>query len=137
MADGTVVELGNGTGVIGGVREWDGGLTGVPVWNAEEQVDCRQLKVERNRKEEKPSCRCGCDLGDIGRSGAAPLHRDRCWMVRQICALGNSPRRRDVAKMGRSMLRPYMSVAAVRFVAAISGWGVCRRRMRRRRQRRL
>src|SRR5580698_7914261 len=90
MADGTVVELGNGTGVIGGVREWDGGLTGVPVWNAEEGVDCRQFKVERNRKEEEPSCRCGCDLGDMGRSGAAPVWRQMLDGASDLCARGRA-----------------------------------------------
>src|ERR1700722_13457830 len=66
------------------------GLTGVPVWNAEEGVDCRQFKVERNRKEEEPSCRCGCDLGDMGRSGAAPVWRQMLDGASDLCARGRA-----------------------------------------------
>ena len=94
------------------------------------------LKSKGTEKKKSPVVGAVVTLGTWGAAVLRPFG-DRCWMVRQICALGNSPRRRDVAEMGRSMLRPYMSVAAVRFVATISGWGVCRRRMRRRRQRRL
>jgi hypothetical protein len=82
-----------------------------------EEVDSRQLKVERE-EEESPEGSSGCDFGGLGRSGAAPV-RDRGdgsvgeWPAAEILRLGGHQglfgvRRidRDVERKNRTLEKP-------------------------------
>jgi len=82
------------------------GWRGVPAWDTgEEEVDSRQLKVERKKNQVQ---------------------------VRVVI----------LRTWGAAVLRPYVTAICDRLAPelqsfCVSGWGVCRRRMKRRRQRRL
>jgi hypothetical protein len=116
------------------------GWRGVPAWDTgEEEVDSRQLKVERKKNQVQVR------VVILRTWGAAvlPPYTDASWRVGCDWALcvRQSSRRRDLADMGRSVLRPYVTAICDRLApelqSCVSGWGVCRRRMKRRRQRRL
>src|SRR5580704_1773497 len=105
MADGTVGELGNGTGVIGAGASGTGGLLVCRCGTRRKGSTVDSLKSKGTEKKKSPVVGAVVTLGTWGAAVLRPFG-DRCWMVRQICVRAAEPKTQNVADMGRSMLRP-------------------------------